>query len=281
MKRKDYIQIMNENILRKLQLIELEILKKVHAICQENNIQYYLVGGTLLGAERHQGFIPWDDDLDIAMPRSDYNRFLQLCKEGVLGDNYFLHHTITDENYWLPFAKIRKNNTLFDEESCQKVKSHKGIFIDVFPLDVCKKDKGILYKMKAQIIKKLSFIIHMKVLNIKAPNSFTKICYNLARPFRVKTIAKFRDYLASCCKHGDFYINYGSNYKYTKQTMPRNIYEPASNVLFEGEYFLAPNKSVQYLERLFKNWKQLPPKEERRNHNPVTIIFNTKKKANK
>lgn len=265
--------------LRKLQLVELEILKKVHAVCQEYNLHYFLVGGTLLGAERHQGFIPWDDDLDIGLPRQDYDKFIELCRHGALGENYFLQHISTDANYWLPFAKVRKNNTVFDECSVQNLNCHKGIFIDVFPLDYIKRNVGFCYHLKAKAIKKLNNIVKFRGLLAEPPDRLTKFLCRFTGFMSIKTLANFRDSLCSTCKSGAFIINYGSNYKYPKQTMPKEIYEPASEALFEGEYFSAPNKSIEYLERLFNNWNQLPSEEERRNHNPVTIIFDTTKES--
>ena len=80
----------------------------VHNICEENNIKYYLIAGSLLGAIRHKGFIPWDDDIDIAMPRNDYRKFIHLCQAGILGDKYILQDISTYPENHLSFAKVRK-----------------------------------------------------------------------------------------------------------------------------------------------------------------------------
>ena len=97
----------SNKVLRKLQLTQLEILTEVVRICHSNKLRYYLIGGTLLGAIRHKGFIPWDDDLDIAMPRKDFVKFISICRTE-LNSRYFLHYYTTDFNYYLPFAKVRK-----------------------------------------------------------------------------------------------------------------------------------------------------------------------------
>lgn len=268
---------MNDTELRNLQLTQLEILKLVKTICSQNNLTYYLVGGTLLGAVRHNGFIPWDDDLDIAMLRSDYNKFIDLCKNGVLGEEYFLHHTEIDPNYWLPFAKIKKNNTLFDEAVYRNINTHKGIFIDIFPLDFIPKNYGIMYHLRAKIIKKISLVIIMKKVGKISCDFVTNILDKLLFLVSIKRLARFRDLLCARYSHGRYIISYGSNYKYTKQTMPFEYYKPATPILFEGELFYAPNKYIKYLEHLFKNWEELPPKEERRNHNPTHVVFDTSK----
>lgn len=105
---------MDRKTLRKVQLTQLEILKEVDRICTKHGIKYWLSGGTQLGAVRHNGFIPWDDDLDIDMMREDFNRFLKIARTE-LQESYYLQDWFTEKAYGLPFAKIRKNNTLFVE----------------------------------------------------------------------------------------------------------------------------------------------------------------------
>ena len=102
--------------LNKLHKTEVEILKRIVCICEKNNFEYYMVGGTLLGAVRHKGFIPWDDDLDIAMPREDYNSFLNIA-QSELGNDFFLQSCFSDRNYGRIFCKVRKNGTLFLEKN--------------------------------------------------------------------------------------------------------------------------------------------------------------------
>lgn len=122
-----------ENI-RVLQMVCLDILKEIDRVCAKHKILYWLDGGSMLGAVRHHGFIPWDDDLDIQMFRDDYNRFLQIAPQE-LGENYFLQTEKTDPDYPLFFAKVRKNNTFLDEQQLDQFKIHKGIFVDIFPID--------------------------------------------------------------------------------------------------------------------------------------------------
>lgn len=106
---------MADKYLEKLHREILAIMDYVDNICKENGIKYYLVGGSLLGAIRHKGFIPWDDDLDIAMPRVDLERFIKLFNKKYANDNYHMNSKYTDISYQFGFAKVFKNNTIFKE----------------------------------------------------------------------------------------------------------------------------------------------------------------------
>lgn len=134
MEKDSTTNIVSGDNLRKLQETELEILLETDRICRKYEILYQLSGGTLLGAVRHKGFIPWDDDVDICMLREDYNRFLSIC-EKELGEKYFLQTYETDSEFFHSFARIRKNNTLALQRQYKGMDMHHGIFIDVFPLD--------------------------------------------------------------------------------------------------------------------------------------------------
>ena len=113
---------------------ELEILKNFISCCEKMNLTYYIAFGTLLGAIRHKGFIPWDDDVDVCMPREDYDRFI---REGgkYLPENYFIQTMESDPKYALNFAKLRDSNTTLFEKHVIDVDINHGVFIDIFPLD--------------------------------------------------------------------------------------------------------------------------------------------------
>ncbi len=121
------------NTLRDLQLCELEILKEVKRICEENGIIYYLSSGTLLGAVRHRGFIPWDDDIDVEMPYQDYLRFIRIA-QGALGEEYFLQNHETDTSFVSVYSKVRKNHTTMLSDYERGTDGHHGVWIDIFPI---------------------------------------------------------------------------------------------------------------------------------------------------
>ncbi|MEY8410867.1 LicD family protein [Lachnospiraceae bacterium 62-26] len=121
--------------LSQLHKIEIEILNEVVKICNNNGLKYSLAFGTLLGAVRHKGFIPWDDDIDIIMPRVDYEKFLTIWKKEA-SSQFILQNKYTDSSFSQNFTKIRKDQTAFLQNEDEKfVNYHTGIFIDIFPAD--------------------------------------------------------------------------------------------------------------------------------------------------
>ena len=119
----------------KLQVAILMIAKDISALCDKYEIPYFIMGGTQLGAVRHKGFIPWDDDFDIGMRRCDYNEFIQKCQKELDQKKYYIQTEDSEENYAFSFAKIQLKNTVVIEEFSENVSIHHGIFVDVFPYD--------------------------------------------------------------------------------------------------------------------------------------------------
>lgn len=273
---------MNKEQLNKLHTIEMEILDEIVRICDKHNLRYCLIGGTLLGAIRHKGFIPWDDDLDIAMPRKDYKKFINLCHTE-LNNHYYLHNEVSDKDYWLPFIKIRKNNTAFCESLLTEVSlAHEGIWVDIFPLDYAKKENSFIKSIRTSIIKNLKYLISYKNKH-KRPNSFKgKALYFIFKNIKNSKIVKIQNFLMEIeneAKHPLYYVNFGSQYDTIKQTMPISIYEPFCRIPFEGKLYNAPHNPESLLKRVYGlNFMQLPPLEKRITHNPIRLSFDTESK---
>ena len=129
---------MERELLRKVQLTQLEIAKEIRRVCEENDIPYFLTCGTLLGAVRHQGFIPWDDDMDVGMLRENYEKFCRIAPEK-LKPEYCWQSWYTDPNYALPFGKVRKRGTLYLEAKSHRL-AENGFYVDIFPYDAVSPD---------------------------------------------------------------------------------------------------------------------------------------------
>ena len=151
---------MDEDVLHGLQRVELEILLEIDRVCREHGIKYFLDSGTMLGAARHGGFIPWDDDIDISMLRDDYDRFLEVAQDS-LGEKYFVQTRKTDPKATNSFAKVRKNGTTCIEYSAKLDGSHTGIWVDIFPFDT------VLNTEENKKRKKKQWRLAHKMLNLR------------------------------------------------------------------------------------------------------------------
>ncbi|TGY63878.1 LicD family protein [Parabacteroides distasonis] len=262
----------NQDYLRKLHGEILRIMDEIHRICTRNGLRYYLVGGTLLGAVRHQGFIPWDDDLDIAMPRVDFDRFIRIA-EKELGPEFYLNWITTNPNYWLFFPKVCLRNTTFDEGV---IKSDRpmGIFIDVFPLDLSPAYSPGMEVLKRRI-QRLSYLYLAR--GAKEVKTLRLCLYKMASFFiSNENCFKWQRRVAlSVCEKGkSHYANFGSQYALRKQTMPVEWYGEGVTVSFEGKEYNAPTEYQKVLRSIYgENYMLLPPLEKRRSHYPERVVF--------
>src|SRR5699024_2273587 len=169
---------LNDKQLRKLQKEQMILLKEFDRICRKHNIAYYLHAGTLLGAVRHGGFIPWDDDIDLSMFRNDYNKLKSIMEKEIDMKKFFFQNQETDQHYNWVFERLRLNNTVYKRVGQEHLKCHNGIFIDIFPLDnisenkfkqfftinICKFFKKVLWSSVG--IKQGRSIIHRTVFRL-------------------------------------------------------------------------------------------------------------------
>lgn len=260
---------MKNDYLIKLHNEILNIMDVIHDICKRNNIKYYIVGGTLLGAVRHHGFIPWDDDLDIAMPRAEFEKFISVCDKE-LKFPYKLQWITTNKQYWLPFAKIENINTIFSEIEHVKKNQFFGIFVDIFPLDDVSKYSKIIDKRKWLINKIRSMMC------LKFGKNSKSVKKRIANIFSMEQLSNLVTRLMSYSNNPKnlFYMNFGSQYSPRKQTIAKECYGEGELLLFENRYYFAPSKYEDVLESIYgKNYMTIPPKEKRRTHYPNYVKF--------
>ena len=262
----------DKKTLKKLHETELEILEEIDKICKKHKIKYFLFAGSLLGAIRHKGFIPWDDDLDIGMFREDYEKFIDIAIEEI-DDKYFVHCDKTDEHYWLPFLKIRKNKTTFDEKITNGKKVlHNGIFVDVFPLDPSG-NTYIINKLKASVIRTCSDSILVKSGRISYKESRHPIINRMIMPISLKTIRKIQYRFIRMSKRRDNYVDWLGVYKIKKEIFPYDYVKQLITVKFEGKDVKIFKEYDKVLTLLYGDYMTLPPKDERVNHGAEYISF--------
>ena len=252
---------MEEKILHKLWEHELIILDEFVRICKKHNLQYYLMWGTLIGAVRHGGFIPWDDDIDVGMPREDYKKFLKIAQVE-LGEKFFLQYSKTDKYTSAPFAKIRLNNTAFYEKDDYNFKRHRGIYIDIIPMDCRKQEEGFFYKLKQKIARKIKNHIIKKLNGTSTKNTFY---LNL---FPYSFLTSLRDKLYE--GKGDYYESWG--YVFSKSD-----FIPAKELEFCGKKYSVPRDYDKVLTTVYGNYMEIPPEDKRVTHSPEFISFDLEK----
>lgn len=274
---------MEQSLLRKVQLEQLEMLKEIKRVCELLGIKYFLDSGTLLGAIRHEGFIPWDDDLDIAMLRSDYDRFLKEAPR-VLDKKYFLQSWHSDKQYGMPFAKLRKNNTVYLEEAAENAGAHCGFYVDIFPYNVFPNDKekqkwqASKYEfMRRAIMVKCGYTPWiMNASGIKVLVKRMLYCpmklYALIHS-REKMIEKF-DEISTAFNHeeSEYLFAQGGASNYGKWIIPRECFDEAELHIFEDSDFSIPKEWKLYLTKVYGNYMQLPPEDKRENRHRVKEI---------
>lgn len=259
---------------RDLQKVQLYILKKVVDLCEKNDIKYFLHYGTLLGSIRHQGFIPWDDDIDITMKRNDYNLFLDIAKNK-LSEEFFVQHYTTDKNYTRVIIKIRLNSTTHIEPAFEGVDIHQGVYIDIFPLDLASNSK-IKRKFNKQTLMMLSRILSTRNSTKVINNPVKKAIKSIIRPFLLllpkRYINMLFDVISTWDESGDYLACYTGAYNIDKDTYPKSWFDDEDTfMMFEGNSYRVPSEYDLILSKLYGNYLELPPEDKRITHNIVKL----------
>lgn len=263
---------LTKDIQQAVKNVELEILKQFVSVCIKNHLKYYLMGGTMLGAIRHQGFIPWDDDIDVGMPRSDYDKLLDLSQDD-FDLPYFLQNIYTDTSYPGIHSKIRNSNTTFIESASRKLNINHGIFIDIFPLDYYPEDEEEQKRID-QCVHSMNRRISDFYYTFNTKQSLKRrvigLFDHLMHP-NVRATLLERDKIMKSVEESGLIINWGGAWG-KKEIVPAEWYGDGIDAIFESIHVKVPTHYDKWLTQVYGNYMQLPPMEKRVTHHYTEVI---------
>lgn len=252
--------------IREVQLCSFTILKEVVRICEKHNLTYYLNFGTLLGAVRHKGFIPWDDDIDIEMPLKDYRKFLKIAPKEISKD-FFIQTYKTEHNFNVMWTQVRANNTTSMPLKYKDLDIHWGIHIDIFPLVGISRGK-IAQKIQAKGIGIAQILIYKEYMQVCEPEELAK-CRNLKKLFILprwlreflcglilKVVLK-DPYKAEFCSALERQLSF---------RIKSSSYRNQTSVEFEGAFLAAPENYDDILTTIYGDYMTPPPESKRTGH---------------
>lgn len=258
-----------------VQAIELNMLKETLKICDELRLTYYMVCGSALGAVKYNGFIPWDDDVDIALPRKDYEIFCQRA-QSMLPEYYFLQNYRTEKNFPAIYSKLRDSRTAFIEIPTAILPINHGVYIDIFPLDGYPSEKREVKKFeKKKKLLKLQMICGCKANS--GQKVLTGLFMNLLRILRYhqhthKAAERLTEHLSDwSVDNSEIWCNHG-NWQGKLEYAPREQYGEGVWVEFEGLKVRIPEKYDEYLTQKYGDWRAELPKEKQISHHACQVI---------
>lgn len=276
---KKQIELSSEDF-RRMQLVELELLVEFDRVCRENNISYAITSGTLLGAVRHQGYIPWDDDADIVMLREEYEKFKNISYKLDSQIAYFQDHT-TDANYRWGYGKLRRTGTTLVRVGQDHLKNKTGIFIDIIPLDWA--PESVVGQMIQDFMCFCSRKILWSEVGKYSEKGFLRLLYSLLSKIPTETVYKFITTYTKKSKN-----NYGNKVRvllmpsvgklYRKAALkkryalPKEWFTQLSEYDFEGHKFFGTKNYHDILTHIYGDYMKLPPIEQREPHAPFIEI---------
>lgn len=256
--------------MRKIEIVELReillsLMDEIHAFCERHGIKYYLSGGTLIGAVRHNGFIPWDDDIDIYMPRPDYDKFMRLYPTE--GNNVLYEHRLNPD-YKYPYAKLCKKNTLLIEKDAQSG-VRMGVYLDIFPLDALgnseQQAKNLMKKLAPYINLNLSLLVGQWRKGVSFPKNFA--IWNLHNVALMmgghkKLLAKIDKIIRTYDYESSAYVGEFIDEIQYKRITDKKLYQERILHDFEGRQYYIPVGYDKILTDFYGNYMTPPPKEK-------------------
>lgn len=267
---------MKETIDRdQLKQIQLEVMDHFHKWCQNNEITYFITAGTLIGALRHKGFIPWDDDIDVVMLRQDYERMLaEYPNDG----QYRLYAFETDESCIYPYAKVYDSQTVIIEgNECDHPAI--GVNIDIFPLDNATDDYRDAKRLKKALLLLCNIlgVKHLDVINRGIIKNTTVLLLRFISNFFTyswlvqRIIKKSKKYIMN--NNSRYVVNAVIYAKGEREILERDWFRETIDLVFENRKYKAPIGADQYMKRLFGDYMKMPPVEQRVSHHRFKAYY--------
>lgn len=265
--------------LDEIKIIELNILKKIREVCVQQGFRYFLIGGTLLGAIRHKGFIPWDDDIDIGMPRADYEKFIEYCSTNAVPFKLLCNKL--EPKYGYLFAKAMDMNTELIEISGNRNNMDLGLFVDIFPIDGLgdTHDEALANLNRTRFERELLVAANWKKFFRSKTRpiyiepvrfaffcmsrfvSFTKLVNRIESAYDIDGFDKCK-YVGCVC----------GSYR-NKEVVEQNVFAEYVELPFEDNMFLCPKYYNKYLCRIYGDYMQLPPKGKQVTHHSFKAYY--------
>lgn len=255
---------------KKLFVVLLDMLLEFDKVCKKHNLTYFLDGGSMIGAVRHHGFIPWDDDIDVCMPRRDYEKFVTLVEE--FKNPYFLQTPYTDPEYFYSPARIRNTNTTAIVETFAYQKFNHGIWMSIFPLDNWKYNTETEVEKINELIKDNSTYMRMTNPHLDEKNKERVRNYSGRNP--LETYEEIQKIAQQFNAQSTGYVSavVSCVLPYSKKIWKEEDFTSAIFVDFEGYKIPIPKGYNHILTTVFGDYMELPPIEERGLHHSGTIF---------
>lgn len=254
---------MKEITIEEMKKVELDILKYIDDICRENNIEYFLMYGSLLGAVRHKGMIPWDDDIDIGLKREDYNKLINILKSKK-NNQYLLLDKSIQKDYFYPFAKLVDTRTMVEEKVMRKIDNY-GLFVDLFIMETLPNNSKLrnkIYNQKRKALRRIYYYGFKEITGNKLKNRLERLYKKCMEAIGITSILEryekiFTKYDNS---NGEYLIcTWGVNDKiYQKKSFDKTI-----DCQFDGLTVKIPEKYDEILKTTYGDYMTLPPVEQR------------------